>query len=241
MFVVVLLLMVTFGSSQRLATAYGVSVTGALLIDTLLLLSVARALFHRPTWKLVLAAVALGGTEATFLGANLTKILHGGWLPLLIAAVMFTVMGTWQRGRQVITRNRAAVEGSLGDFVEELRARPRTWSTTRSCTSTSSSSRHRPRTSRKSARPTGCALTSSATPMTASSTSHRVLLFLKSHAHRVPRTRSGALAQCPLHRPRPQRRRPLHPLRTPTGPHRRHGLPRRALTRPSWQPRLGSP
>jgi len=124
MFVVVLLLMVTFGSSQRLATAYGVSVTGALLIDTLLLLSVARALFHWPTWKLVLAAVAFGGTEATFLAANLTKILHGGWLPLLIAAVMFTVMTTWQRGRQVITRNRAAVEGSLRDFVEELRARP---------------------------------------------------------------------------------------------------------------------
>jgi len=124
MFVVVLLLMVTFGSSQRLATAYGVSVTGALLIDTLLLLSVARALFHWPTWKLVLAAVAFGGTEATFLAANLTKILHGGWLPLLIAAVMFTVMTTWQRGRQVITRNREAVEGSLGDFIEELRARP---------------------------------------------------------------------------------------------------------------------
>ncbi len=124
MFVVVLLLMVTFGSSQRLATAYGVSVTGALLIDTLLLLSVARALFHWPTWKLVLAAVAFGGTEATFLAANLTKILHGGWLPLLIAAVMFTVMTTWQRGRQIITRNRAAVEGSLRDFVEELRARP---------------------------------------------------------------------------------------------------------------------
>ncbi|MEP6629856.1 MAG: KUP/HAK/KT family potassium transporter, partial [Lapillicoccus sp.] len=89
LFVVVLVLMVTFGSSQRLATAYGVSVTGALLIDTLLLLSIARILFGWSTWKLVLAGVAFGGIEVAFLSANLTKILTGGWLPLLIAAVMF--------------------------------------------------------------------------------------------------------------------------------------------------------
>ena len=120
LFVVVLVLMVTFGSSQRLATAYGVSVTGALLIDTLLLLSVARILFGWSTWKLVLAGVAFGGTEAAFLSANFTKIIHGGWLPLLIAAVMFTVMTTWQRGRQLIIRNRTEVEGSLLEFVGQL-------------------------------------------------------------------------------------------------------------------------
>jgi len=122
LFVVVLVLMVTFGSSQRLATAYGVSVTGALLIDTLLLLSVARILFGWSTWKLVLAGVAFGGIEVAFLSANLTKILTGGWLPLLIAAVMFTIMTTWQRGRQLIIRNRTAVEGSLSEFVEQLSA-----------------------------------------------------------------------------------------------------------------------
>ncbi len=122
MFVAVLALMLTFGSSQRLATAYGVSVTGALLIDTVLLLSVARALWGWPTWKLVLAAIAFGGTEATFLCANLTKVTHGGWLPLLIASVMFTLMTTWQRGRGIITENRTATEGSLDGFIEELHA-----------------------------------------------------------------------------------------------------------------------
>ena len=122
LFVVVLLLMVSFGSSQKLATAYGVSVTGALLIDTLLLLSVARALFGWQTWKLVLAGVVFGGTEAAFLSANLTKIIHGGWLPLLIATVMFTIMTTWQRGRHLITENRTAAEGSLTDFVNHLPA-----------------------------------------------------------------------------------------------------------------------
>jgi KUP system potassium uptake protein len=120
MFVAVLVLMVTFGSSARLATAYGVSVTGALLIDTILLLNVAQALWHWPTWKLALAGVVFGGTELAFLSANLTKVAHGGWLPLLIATAMFAVMTTWQRGRQVVGENRTAKEGPLADFIEEL-------------------------------------------------------------------------------------------------------------------------
>jgi KUP system potassium uptake protein len=124
MFVAVLVLMFTFQSSQRLATAYGVSVTGALLIDTLLLLVVANTLFHWPTWQLVLAAVAFGGTEAMFLSANLTKVFHGGWLPLLIAAVMFTLMTTWQKGRTIITTRRNQDEGPLEEFVEHLHANP---------------------------------------------------------------------------------------------------------------------
>jgi KUP system potassium uptake protein len=123
LFVAVLLLMLTFQSSQRLATAYGVSVTGALLIDTTLLLVVARSLWCWPTWLLVVTGVAFGGTEATFLAANLTKILHGGWLPLLIATTVFVVMTTWQRGRQIVTDNRTATEGSLREFVDDVHAR----------------------------------------------------------------------------------------------------------------------
>ena len=126
MFVAVLVLMLTFQSSQRLATAYGVSVTGALLIDTLLLLVVARTLFGWPTWRLVLAGVVFGGIEATFLAANLTKVFHGGWLPLLIAAVMFTVMTTWQKGRTIITEKRNREEGPLEGFVEHLHENPLT-------------------------------------------------------------------------------------------------------------------
>jgi KUP system potassium uptake protein len=124
LFVAVLVLMLGFGSSQRLATAYGVSVTGALLIDTTLMLLVARSLWGWSGWKLVLATVAFGGTEATFLAANLTKIAHGGWLPLLIASVVFLLMTTWQRGRQIVTANRTATEGPLRAFVDELHARP---------------------------------------------------------------------------------------------------------------------
>lgn len=124
MFVAVLVLMISFGSSERLATAYGVSVTGALLIDTILLLNVAGALWAWPAWKMVVATVAFGGAELAFLSANLTKVAHGGWLPLLIAAIMFTLMTTWQRGRQIVMKNRSAVEGPLDDFIEDLRTNP---------------------------------------------------------------------------------------------------------------------
>src|SRR4051812_23607351 len=115
--------MLTSRSSARLATAYCVSVPGALLIDTLLPLVVARVLWSWPPWKLGLAAVAFGGVEVMFLAANLSKVVHGGWLPLLIALLVFTVMTTWQRGRQIVTNNRREKEGSLREFVDDLSTR----------------------------------------------------------------------------------------------------------------------
>src|SRR3954454_23502803 len=124
LFAGVLVVILTFRSSQRLATAYGVSVTGALVVDTLLLLIVARVLWRWKPWQLVLAGVAFGGVELTFLSANLSKVLHGGWLPLLIALVVFTVMTTWRRGREIVGRNRAEQEGPLEDFVHELYENP---------------------------------------------------------------------------------------------------------------------
>jgi KUP system potassium uptake protein len=124
LFAGVLVVILTFGSSQRLATAYGVSVTGALVVDTLLLLIVARVLWRWRAWQLVLAAVAFGGVELTFLSANLSKVLHGGWLPLLIAVIVFTVMTTWRRGREIVAANRKKQEGPLEEFVDDLHAHP---------------------------------------------------------------------------------------------------------------------
>jgi KUP system potassium uptake protein len=120
LFVGVMVVMLSFQSAERLATAYGVSVTGALVVDTLLLLAVARVLWKWPPWKLALAAVAFGGVEATFLAANLSKVAHGGWLPLLIAVLVFTLMSTWRRGREIVAANRRKQEGSLSEFVEEV-------------------------------------------------------------------------------------------------------------------------
>jgi KUP system potassium uptake protein len=120
LFIGVMAVMLSFRSAERLATAYGVSVTGALVIDTVLMLVVARVLWGWKPWKLALAGVAFGGVEATFLAANLSKVLHGGWLPLLIAIVLFTVMTTWRRGREIVAGNRRKQEGSLSEFVDEL-------------------------------------------------------------------------------------------------------------------------
>ena len=123
LFLGVLVLMLVFRSSARLATAYGVSVTGALLVDTILLIIVARAVWHWATWKLLAIAVFFGVTEFLFFAANLTKVTHGGWLPLLIATAVFTVMTTWQRGRTIVTANRIEEEGPLSDFIDEMNTR----------------------------------------------------------------------------------------------------------------------
>ena len=124
LFVGVLTLMFAFGSSTRLATAYGFAVTGALLIDTVLMLFVARAGWHWGWGRVGLAAVAFGGVELAFFTGNVVKIFHGGWLPLLIATVVFTLMTTWQRGRQVVTAQRTVQEGPLPAFIEEMHSRP---------------------------------------------------------------------------------------------------------------------
>jgi KUP system potassium uptake protein len=120
LFVGVLALMLIFRSSARLATAYGVSVTGALIVDTVLLMVVARTRWRWGAPRLMLVAVAFGLVELTFFAANITKILHGGWLPVLIAIVVFTLMSTWHRGRDIVTANRVKKEGSLADFVEQV-------------------------------------------------------------------------------------------------------------------------
>jgi len=120
LFVGVLALMLIFRSSARLATAYGVSVTGALIVDTVLLMFVARTRWRWGAPRLVLVAIVFGLVELTFFAANITKILHGGWLPVLIAILVFTLMSTWHRGRDIVTANRVTQEGSLADFVERV-------------------------------------------------------------------------------------------------------------------------
>jgi KUP system potassium uptake protein len=120
LFIGVLAIMLTFRSSAALTTAYGVSVTGALVVDTILLLLVARPLFHWRLWKLILAGIVFGGLELTFLAGNLSKIIHGGWVPLLIALAVITLMTTWRRGRQLVQEERRRREGSLSEFIDHI-------------------------------------------------------------------------------------------------------------------------
>jgi KUP system potassium uptake protein len=119
-FAAVVALVVGFRSSQHLASAYGIAVTGTLAIDTILFFFVVRVLWHKPLPVVIGGAAAFLLVDLTFLSANLTKVLHGGWFPLSIAAVVFTILTTWQKGREIVTANRTREEGPLRDFVDKV-------------------------------------------------------------------------------------------------------------------------
>ena len=82
---------------------------------------VVRALWKKPLWLTLAGGAAFLTIDLAFFTANLPKVPHGGWLPLAIALVVFTILITWQRGREIVTRNRIEEEGPLRAFVEEVR------------------------------------------------------------------------------------------------------------------------
>jgi KUP system potassium uptake protein len=123
LFVAVVAIVIAFGSSAALASAYGVAVTGTFILNTILFLAVARLLWHKPKRLIALGAAVFLTVEVAFFAANLTKVAHGGWLPLTIAFTGFTVLKTWRKGRDIVTVNRSREEGPLRDFIDKLDAR----------------------------------------------------------------------------------------------------------------------
>jgi KUP system potassium uptake protein len=121
--VAVLILVFAFRSSASLAYAYGMAVTGTITITTILYLYIARMRWRAPLWLIVIGGSALLCVDLLFLAANLTKLVHGAWLPLLIAVTTFVIMTTWQRGSVIVTRRREAAEGPLQGFVDQLSRR----------------------------------------------------------------------------------------------------------------------
>jgi len=121
--VAVLTLVFAFQTSAALAFAYGMAVTGTITITTLLFFYVVRHQWGKPLWLVASGAAAFLTVDLLFLAANLTKVLHGAWFPLLIGLAVFTVMTTWQRGRELTTARREDREGPLREFVDELHER----------------------------------------------------------------------------------------------------------------------
>jgi len=120
--IAVLALVVAFGSSTALAYAFVMAVTGTITITTLIFFYVVRNYWRQPFWLVALGAAGLLAVDLLFFGANLTKLVHGAWLPLLIAVLAFVVLTTWQRGRELVTRRREEEEGPLRAFIEQLHA-----------------------------------------------------------------------------------------------------------------------
>jgi KUP system potassium uptake protein len=119
----VLTLVFTFETSAALAFAFGMAVTATITITTLLFFYIARHQWNKPLWLVATGAAFLLTVDVLFLAANLTKITHGAWLPLLIGVTTFTILTTWQRGRHLVTQRREQEEGSLRAFVDGLHDR----------------------------------------------------------------------------------------------------------------------
>jgi KUP system potassium uptake protein len=120
----VLVAVIGFGSSSRLAGAYGVAVTATMLVDTLLTFIVIRFGWRYPLLLCVFATGFFVLIDLTFFSATLLKIADGGWFPLVIGGVVYTVMATWRRGREILFERLQASSVPLEPFLESLFAAP---------------------------------------------------------------------------------------------------------------------
>ncbi|WLA01959.1 potassium transporter Kup [Xanthomonas translucens] len=98
----VIMAVLGFGNSTALATAYGVSVTGTMLITTVLMVIYARANPRVPRVLLWMMAVVFVAVDCAFFYANIIKFMDGAWFPLLLGLILFTLMRTWRRGRKLL-------------------------------------------------------------------------------------------------------------------------------------------
>jgi KUP system potassium uptake protein len=116
----VVALTLVFRSATKLGDIYGVAVTGTFILNTILFLAVAHLLWRKPKLQLAPLAVLFLTVEVAFFSANIAKIEHGAWLPLVIGLVVSIVMITWRRGQVIVTRNRKTLEGPLEEFLYGL-------------------------------------------------------------------------------------------------------------------------
>ncbi len=115
--VAVAVLVVWFGSSSKLAAAYGIAVTGTMTITTILSFVVVRNVWR---WSLPISLVVVGfflAVDLAYFSSNLSKIHQGGWFPLALGVLIFTVMTTWKRGRELLTSRLSENYLSIGDFI----------------------------------------------------------------------------------------------------------------------------
>ena len=113
-------IVIGFGSSSAMAAAYGIAVTLTMIITVLLLFIV---MTERWRWPMPLAVIVMGlflTIDLAFFGANALKIVQGGWLPLAVAAFLFTLMTTWKTGRQIVAQRLASRAVMIEDFFTSI-------------------------------------------------------------------------------------------------------------------------
>jgi len=119
-----ILTVILFGSSNRLASAYGIAVTGTMAITTCLALVVARRLWGWNRVLVVFAGVIFLIIDVAFFSANAIKIEHGGWFPLVLGLCSFLIMSTWRKGRELVLRELRQGGLALEPFIESVTAHP---------------------------------------------------------------------------------------------------------------------
>jgi KUP system potassium uptake protein len=119
--IAVALLVVGFGSSSNLAAAYGIAVTGTMVITTILAFIVVRSVWK---WSLPFSLLIAGGflaVDLVYFAANAVKIHDGGWFPLLLGISIFLLMTTWKKGRKLLYSRLSAEAMTVDSFVENMR------------------------------------------------------------------------------------------------------------------------
>ena len=124
--VAVIILVIGFGSSTNLAGAYGVAVTGMMAIDTVLAYFVVTSLWNWSKWVAVPLALVFLCIDISFFSANTVKLFHGGWFPIAVAGILFTLFTTWYRGRQILMRQLAPGAIGIEPFVQSITQHPPT-------------------------------------------------------------------------------------------------------------------
>jgi len=122
----IMALVLGFGSSSNLAAAYGVAVTGTMIIDTILGFVVVLSLWRWNRWIAIAGLAAFLTVDIAFFAANSLKIIDGGWFPLFIGLIVFTLLSTWKRGRQVLLQRLQTAGIALEPFVQGMIAHPPT-------------------------------------------------------------------------------------------------------------------
>jgi len=116
--VAVILLVLSFQSSSNLAAAYGIAVTGAMLIDTCLMAVLLIVLWRWKPWMAVPVIITFFIVDGAYFVANATKVPSGGWFPLVIGAIAFTLLTTWARGRKLMRESMIEAALPLEVFVK---------------------------------------------------------------------------------------------------------------------------
>lgn len=143
--VAVLFVTIGFGNSSNLAAAYGIAVTGTMLITTILTYFVVRHTWHMPLPLAIGATLVFLTIDIVLVVSCLVKFFDGGWFPLLLAMIIFTLMSTWKRGRTLLMDHIAADDPNLLPFIYALTGDPDLPRISRTAVYTTSSQNTAPR------------------------------------------------------------------------------------------------